>query len=164
MVNLVLFLLTFVLVSFDPPGCVTICHKPGTPAEQTMCVSPKAVAGHLGHGDYLGACSAKALPTATPVPTEKPVPTVTPTDVPTIPTREPPPTAQPIDPTPTSTSSKDEPTPTSPTPEEAPAPTPTLGQPPVVLPISGGMSLVKALAIFTAGSGLVALGRFLRRK
>jgi len=35
---------------------VRICHKPGTPAEQTMDVPNSAVAGHLGHGDYLGPC------------------------------------------------------------------------------------------------------------
>jgi hypothetical protein len=35
---------------------VTVCHKPGTPAEQTMTLPNAAVAGHLGHGDTLGAC------------------------------------------------------------------------------------------------------------
>lgn len=35
---------------------VTICHKPGTPAEETKEVNEHAVDGHLGHGDYLGAC------------------------------------------------------------------------------------------------------------
>lgn len=35
---------------------VTICHKPGTPAEQTKAVPETAVPGHLGHGDSLGAC------------------------------------------------------------------------------------------------------------
>lgn len=35
---------------------VTICHKPGTPAEQTKEVPESAVPGHLGHGDTLGAC------------------------------------------------------------------------------------------------------------
>lgn len=35
---------------------VTICHKPGTPAEKTMRVPAQAVPGHLGHGDYLGEC------------------------------------------------------------------------------------------------------------
>ena len=42
---------------------VTICHKPGTPAEQTLVVDDDAVPGHLGHGDYLGACQ----PTPPPV-------------------------------------------------------------------------------------------------
>jgi hypothetical protein len=35
---------------------VTICHKPGTPAEQTKLIPESAVGGHLGHGDYLGPC------------------------------------------------------------------------------------------------------------
>ena len=39
-----------------PKEKVTICHKPGTPAEKTLKVPPSAVAGHLGHGDHLGKC------------------------------------------------------------------------------------------------------------
>jgi len=35
---------------------VTICHKPGTPDEETIVVSQSAVAIHLRHGDQLGAC------------------------------------------------------------------------------------------------------------
>jgi hypothetical protein len=35
---------------------VTICHKPGTPAEQELVVDDDAVPGHLGHGDTLGPC------------------------------------------------------------------------------------------------------------
>ena len=35
---------------------VTICHKPGTPAQKTMEVPAQAVPGHLGHGDSLGEC------------------------------------------------------------------------------------------------------------
>ncbi len=37
---------------------VSICHiPPGNPANaQTKCVSANAVAGHLGHGDYVGPC------------------------------------------------------------------------------------------------------------
>jgi hypothetical protein len=35
---------------------VTICHKPGTPAEGTIEVSSSAVPAHLEHGDTLGAC------------------------------------------------------------------------------------------------------------
>ena len=37
-------------------GMMTICHKPGTPAEQTMAVSNDALEDHLGHGDTIGAC------------------------------------------------------------------------------------------------------------
>ena len=35
---------------------VTICHKPGTPAEHTINVSINAESAHLGHGDTLGVC------------------------------------------------------------------------------------------------------------
>ena len=35
---------------------VTVCHKPGTPAEQNLVISPSAVDAHLGHGDYEGPC------------------------------------------------------------------------------------------------------------
>jgi hypothetical protein len=38
------------------PVMITICHKPGTPAEKTMSIPAPAVPGHLGHGDYLGVC------------------------------------------------------------------------------------------------------------
>lgn len=40
----------------DNDGRVTLCHKPGTEAEQTLSVAPSAVPGHLGHGDRLGNC------------------------------------------------------------------------------------------------------------
>lgn len=36
---------------------MTVCHKPGTPAQQTMTLPANAVAGHLGHGDTLGPCT-----------------------------------------------------------------------------------------------------------
>jgi hypothetical protein len=46
------------LVWADPAkDKVTICHKPGTPAEKTMEVPANAVSGHLAHGDRLGSCS-----------------------------------------------------------------------------------------------------------
>lgn len=37
---------------------VTICHKPGTPAEQELVVDDDSVelTGHLGHGDTIGPC------------------------------------------------------------------------------------------------------------
>lgn len=50
---------------------VTICHKPGTPAEHTLVVDDDAVPAHLAHGDYLGPCE------GTPPP---PPPDTTPTD------------------------------------------------------------------------------------
>jgi hypothetical protein len=43
---------------------VTICHKPGTPAQKTMDVPADAVDGHLGHGDYLGPCTDEPPPAA----------------------------------------------------------------------------------------------------
>jgi len=53
----------------DPPGGphtpVTICHKPGTPAEHTLVVDDDAVPAHLAHGDSLGPCAATP-PTAPP--------------------------------------------------------------------------------------------------
>lgn len=36
---------------------VTLCHKPGTPAERTAVVPESAKAAHLAHGDYLGECA-----------------------------------------------------------------------------------------------------------
>ena len=36
---------------------VTICHKAGTPDEETKEISPSAVDNHLRHGDQLGRCS-----------------------------------------------------------------------------------------------------------
>ncbi len=36
-------------------GTVTICHKPGKKGK-TMQVDRSALSGHLGHGDYIGAC------------------------------------------------------------------------------------------------------------
>lgn len=37
-------------------GSVTICHKPGTPAQKTMTLPQSALNGHLGHGDTMGPC------------------------------------------------------------------------------------------------------------
>ena len=37
-------------------GDVTICHKPGTPAEQTLLVPQSALDGHIAHGDLEGPC------------------------------------------------------------------------------------------------------------
>lgn len=42
---------------------VTVCHMPGTPAEQTMTLPTAAVPGHLGHGDTLGPCAPPPPPT-----------------------------------------------------------------------------------------------------
>jgi len=35
---------------------VTVCHKPGAPAQKTLVIPASALAGHLGHGDTIGAC------------------------------------------------------------------------------------------------------------
>jgi hypothetical protein len=35
---------------------VTICHKPGTPAEQTISIASAALQAHLAHGDYARDC------------------------------------------------------------------------------------------------------------
>jgi hypothetical protein len=43
----------------------TLCHQPGTPAEQTLVVPDSAVPGHLDHGDYLGPCEDTPPPTTT---------------------------------------------------------------------------------------------------
>ena len=40
----------------DGDGLVPVCHKPGTPAEQTKNVSVLSFLAHLLHGDYLGPC------------------------------------------------------------------------------------------------------------
>ncbi len=72
-----------------PGGMVTICHKPGTPAEQTKTLPIAALGGHLGHGDTMGACTGPTptmtatitvTPTITPTVTITPTLTVTPTE------------------------------------------------------------------------------------
>jgi hypothetical protein len=64
-------------------GMVTLCHKPGTPAEKTMTLPLSALGGHLIHGDTLGACLG-ATPTITPTMTISPTVTITPTGTVTI--------------------------------------------------------------------------------
>ena len=39
-----------------PDGEVTICHKPGTPAEQTKQINASALKSNLKHGDTIGTC------------------------------------------------------------------------------------------------------------
>jgi len=38
---------------------ITICHKPGTPAEQTLEVTASSLDAHLAHGDTTGACGSQ---------------------------------------------------------------------------------------------------------
>lgn len=67
---------------------VSICHKPGTPAEKTLWLPLPAIPGHLRHGDYTGPClEVTPTPTATvtPTATETPTVTVTPTETETPP-------------------------------------------------------------------------------
>ena len=67
---------------------ITICHKPGTPAEKTLTVAAPATGAHLNHGDQLGPCGVP--PTTVPPttvattvpPTTVPPTTVAPTTVP----------------------------------------------------------------------------------
>jgi len=131
---------------------VTICHKPGTPAEGTIVVDDSAVlAAHLAHGDTLGACPDTTTTTTT---TTAPPPPCTPggdqygcetTTDETITTTEPPPPPPPGDRCPPGmvpTDGKDgEPgndeceypptgTTTSSTTTEPPATTPTTTEPP----------------------------------
>jgi len=42
---------------FAGGGKVMICHKPGTPAENSLMVSQSAVRAHLAHGDTEGPCN-----------------------------------------------------------------------------------------------------------
>ena len=79
---------------------VTVCHKPGSPAEKSLTVDESAVPGHLGHGDYLGECTVEPEPTPEPTPTPEPEPTPEPTEEPTPePTEEPvvEPTEEPVE-------------------------------------------------------------------
>lgn len=43
------------------PNSVSLCHKPGTPAEKTLVLPETASKGHLGHGDTLGACEPSTI-------------------------------------------------------------------------------------------------------
>lgn len=49
---------------------VTVCHKPGTPAEGVLEISASALAAHLAHGDVEGPC-AQPAPVA-PITCEEP--------------------------------------------------------------------------------------------
>lgn len=44
----------------EDDGLITICHKPGSPAEQTMTIPLAALPAHLGHGDFIGSCEEEA--------------------------------------------------------------------------------------------------------
>jgi hypothetical protein len=65
-----LFIMSGVVAMQSQPGKnkITICHKPGTPAEETMNVPPTAWEenGHSTHGDYIGECRPQEEPTTVP--------------------------------------------------------------------------------------------------
>lgn len=43
-------------VEYERHLTVTICHKPGTPAQKTLVIPIQALAAHLAHGDVIGTC------------------------------------------------------------------------------------------------------------
>lgn len=45
-------------VAITQGDSLTICHKPGTSAQQTMMITDASLPGHLGHGDIMGNCPA----------------------------------------------------------------------------------------------------------
>ena len=135
---------------------VTVCHKPGTPAEQTLTFDKSALKAHLAHGDALGACAPKPTPEPSVTPTPTIAPTPTPTPTPTLdPTPEPTPTIEPT--TPPTTPPTAPPT-VEPIVPPAVEPAPELPAPPAVTPEhaelaeTGGTSVVAWIAL-----GVVAL-------
>lgn len=53
-------------VGARPSGSdVTVCHKPGTPAEKTLVLPAPAARAHLGHGDTRGECDGGPPPPPT---------------------------------------------------------------------------------------------------
>ncbi len=62
----------------SPTAKISICHKPGTPAEKMLWLPASAIPGHVGHGDLRGPCpEATAPPTSTMPITPSLVPTST---------------------------------------------------------------------------------------
>lgn len=57
LVALAIMLTLSVGVSFAGQSKVTVCHKPGTPAEMTLEIAAPAEAAHLAHGDTQGECT-----------------------------------------------------------------------------------------------------------
>ena len=157
---------------------ITFCHKPGTPAQQTLTTDAKGWNGHSKHGDTLGECgplNPSPEPEPTPEPTPEPEPEPEPTPEPT-----PDPTPEPEEPieTPAPTPVPEEPvTPTDPpaTPEEPGVPaeveTPNLvtDSPAAPEPAKRGQMLAETGAgdvwvPLAAGLGAMAAGWFLLRK
>ena len=103
---------------------VTICHKPGTPAEKTMEVPPSALHGHLRHGDRLDPCGTTTTSTTeTPTTSTTETPTTSTTETPTTTTTETPTTT--TTETPTTSTTETPTTSTTETPTTTTTPTPT---------------------------------------
>lgn len=102
---------------------VTVCHKPGTPAEHEITVDRDALDKHLEHGDALGPCEVVTVPTE-PTPDPDPTPTPEPTEEPTSTPTDPEtvvPSPAPVVPAPTPS--------VEPTPVPSPPNTPAVEQP-----------------------------------
>ena len=67
---------------------VTVCHKPGTPAEHELTFDDDGYKAHLAHGDTLGPCptTTETTPTETTPTTTTPTTTTPTTPTPTTPT------------------------------------------------------------------------------
>ena len=55
-----LFTVASPAVAAAQPDKVTVCHKPGTPAEHEITMSERALPAHLAHGDVVGPCGPPA--------------------------------------------------------------------------------------------------------
>ena len=142
---------------------ITFCHKPGTPAQQTLTTDAKGWNGHSKHGDTLGECG-PLNPSPEPDPEPEPTPDPEPTPEEPIETPEPSPTPEEPE-TPT-----DPPT----TPEEPDVPaeveTPNIDTVPTTPePAERGQMLAETGAgdvwvPLAAGIGAMTAGWFLLRK
>lgn len=71
--NLIAFVLSIIVITTPmrvtgEPDLVTICHKPGTPAQKTLTLPRSAIQAHLDHGDRLNACEVRPVCSAPPPP------------------------------------------------------------------------------------------------
>ena len=153
---------------------ITFCHKPGTPAQQTLTTDAKGWNGHSKHGDTLGECGPlNPSPEPEPEPEPEPSPEPEPTPGPEEPIETPDPTPTPEEPeTPTDP-------PTTPDEPEVPAEveTPAEGETPNIItdspaapePAERGQMLAETGAgdvwvPLAAGLGAMVAGWFLLRK
>lgn len=63
---------------------ISICHKPGTPAEQMLWLPASAVPGHLGHGDVRGPCQGATSPPTSTIPSTGTLPVTSTVPVTTV--------------------------------------------------------------------------------